>query len=201
VSVCTRWPKGTWIGQRAAGAREPDCGDVPAGPAGSSRYAARRPRVATVLALRNPRFQKANKHRWTWCQAIGRIASCVRTSHRILRRGREFGNYLAAEEAASPDAADPRSGLHFICLNANISRQFEFIQNAWLMNSKFDGLNGESDPLLSGEPTDKFGLPQPNSVVRRLAAMPQFVTVAGGGYFFLPGVRTLHYLAVAARAL
>ena len=69
------------------------------------------------------------------------------------------------------------------------------------MNSKFDGLNGESDPLLSGEPTDKFGLPQPNGVVRRLAAMPQFVTVAGGGYFFLPGVRALRYLAGAAQAL
>ena len=76
------------------------------------------------------------------------------------------------------------------------------------MNSKFDGLNGESDPLngnrellLSGEPTDKFGLPEPNGVVRRLAAMQQFITVAGGGYFFLPGVRTLHYLAGAARAL
>ena len=128
--------------------------------------------------------------------------------HRILRRGREFGNYLTAEEAASPDAADPRSGLHFICLNANVSRQFEFIQNAWLMNSKFDGLNDESDPLngnreplLSGAPTDKFGVPQPNGVVRRLAAMPQFVTVAGGGYFFLPGVRALRYLAGAAQAL
>lgn len=69
------------------------------------------------------------------------------------------------------------------------------------MNSKFDGLNGNREPLLSGEPTDKFGLPQPNGVVRRLAAMSQFVTVAGGGYFFLPGVRTLHYSAGAARAL
>ena len=76
------------------------------------------------------------------------------------------------------------------------------------MNSKFDGLNGESDPLngnreplFSGEQTDKFGLPQPNGVVRRLAAMPQFITVAGGGYFFLPGVRALHYLAGAAQAL
>jgi len=76
------------------------------------------------------------------------------------------------------------------------------------MNSKFDGLNDESDPLngnreplLSGEPTDKFGLPQPNGVVRRLAAMPRFVTVTGGGYFFLPGVRALRYLAGAAQAL
>jgi deferrochelatase/peroxidase EfeB len=127
--------------------------------------------------------------------------------HRILRRGREFGNSLTAEEAASPDASDPHSGIYFICLNANISRQFEFIQNAWLINSKFDGLSGESDPLLgnrkpllSGEPTDKFGLRQPNGVVRRFTGIPQFITVAGGGYFFLPGVRALRYFADAAWA-
>jgi deferrochelatase/peroxidase EfeB len=124
--------------------------------------------------------------------------------HRILRRGREFGKYLTEEEAASPDAPDPESGLHFICLNANIARQFEFIQNAWLISSKFAGLNGEGDPLLgnrarlsSGQPTDGFGISQPNGLVRRIREVPQFVTVAGGGYFFLPGVRALRYLARA----
>jgi deferrochelatase/peroxidase EfeB len=127
--------------------------------------------------------------------------------HRILRRAREFGNALTAEEATSPDAPDPHSGIYFICLNANISRQFEFIQNAWLMNSQFDGLSGESDPLLgnrepllSGGPTDTFSLPQPNGVARRLPGIPQFVTVTGGAYFFLPGVRALRYLAGSARA-
>jgi deferrochelatase/peroxidase EfeB len=122
--------------------------------------------------------------------------------HRILRRGREFGEYLTQHQAARPDAHDPRSGIHFVCLNANISRQFEFIQNAWVMNSKFAGLSGEGDPLLgdrepllSGQPTDAFGLPQPNGTVCRLAGMPQFVTVAGGAYFFLPGMRALRYLA------
>jgi len=124
--------------------------------------------------------------------------------HRILRRGREFGVALRPEDAMRTDAPDPRAGLHFICLNANISRQFEFIQNAWVMSAKFAGLSGESDPLLGnreelppGEATDGFALPQPNGVTRRLAAVPQFVTVAGGGYFFLPGVRALRYLAGA----
>jgi deferrochelatase/peroxidase EfeB len=127
--------------------------------------------------------------------------------HRILRRGREFGTHLTAEEAVRPDAPDPESGIHFICLNANISRQFEFIQNAWLISSKFAGLSGESDPLLgnrepllSGQPTDAFGLPQPNGMARRLGGVPQFVTVAGGAYFFLPGVRALRYLAGARPA-
>jgi hypothetical protein len=32
-------------------------------------------------------------------------------------------------------------------------------------------------------------------VAKRVAALPRFVTVRGGGYFFLPGVRALRYLA------
>src|SRR5690349_17823009 len=56
--------------------------------------------------------------------------------HRILRRGREYGTELSPVEALGPKPADePERGLHFICLNANLSRQFEFIQNAWTMNS------------------------------------------------------------------
>jgi deferrochelatase/peroxidase EfeB len=127
--------------------------------------------------------------------------------HRIIRRGREFGAKMTAEEAVRPDAPDPGSGLHFVCLNANISRQFEFIQNAWLTSSKFARLSGESDPLLgnrepllSGQPTDAFGLPQPNGVARRLSGLPQFVSVAGGAYFFLPGLRALRYLVGAPPA-
>jgi deferrochelatase/peroxidase EfeB len=122
--------------------------------------------------------------------------------HRILRRGREFGTALDPEEAVRPGAPDPRAGLHFVCLNANISRQFEFIQNAWVMSGKFAGLSGESDPLLGnreelppGEATDGFTLPQPNGAARHLAGIPQFATVAGGAYFFLPGLRALRYLA------
>ena len=103
-----------------------------------------------------------------------------------------------------PDAPDPHSGLHFICLNANISRQFEFIQNAWLMSAKFDGMSGEADPLLgnrepmpAGHSTDGFTMPQPNGMSRRIDGMPQFITVRGGAYFFLPGLRALRYLLLA----
>ena len=66
--------------------------------------------------------------------------------HRLLRRGREFGTALPPEEAMRADAPDPYAGLHFICLNANIARQFEFIQNAWLQSPKFAGLGDEADP-------------------------------------------------------
>jgi Dyp-type peroxidase family len=121
--------------------------------------------------------------------------------HRILRRGREYGPGLAREEALHPaPAGDPERGLHFICLNANISRQFEFVQNAWLMNSKFNGMNGETDPLLGnrdpiagGAATDHFRIPREAGLCSKISGLPQFVKVQGGAYFFLPGLRALRY--------
>src|SRR4029079_13860768 len=106
-------------------------------------------------------------------------------------------------DALGPAPADePERGLHFICLNANISRQFEFLQNAWMMNTKFSGLTGESDPLIgnrasiTGCPaTDGFTLPREDGLPRRVTRLPQFVTVRGGAYFFLPGIRALRYFA------
>ncbi len=127
--------------------------------------------------------------------------------HRILRCGREYGSFLTQEDALRPAATEEDRGLRFICLNANITRQFEFVQNAWLARTKFDGLTGESDPLLGNrEPipgcpaTDTYSIPQPGSVAKRLTRLPQFVTVRGGAYFFLPGIRALRYLSGLAEA-
>jgi deferrochelatase/peroxidase EfeB len=126
--------------------------------------------------------------------------------HRILRRGREYGPELSPEEALQPAPPNESSrGLHFICLNGNISRQFEFLQNAWVMNTKFAGLTGESDPLLGNrEPiascpaTDNFTMPNEGGLCRRITGLPQFVTVRGGAYFFLPSLRALRYFAGAS---
>ena len=113
--------------------------------------------------------------------------------HRIIRRGRKYGGVGSPGE---------EQGIRFVCLNANIARQFEFIQNAWLMSTHFGGLAGESDPLLGNRQpipgcpaTGAFTRPRPDGVPRRLTGLPQFVTVQGGAYFFLPGLRALRYLA------
>jgi Dyp-type peroxidase family len=122
--------------------------------------------------------------------------------HRILRRGREYGTALSPEEALQPGSGDEERGLHFICLCASISRQFEFVQNAWIASPKFNGLTDESDPLLGNRvplpgnsATDVFSLPRPDGPARRVTGLPQFVTVRGGAYFFLPGIRALRYIA------
>jgi len=130
------------------------------------------------------------------------LTSSVRF-HRVLRRGRKYGSVLSPMDALAPaPAGDPERGLHFICLNANISRQFEFLQSAWTMNAKFDGLAGENDPVVgnhdaaSGCPAGgSFTMPNAGALRGKVSGIPQFVTVLGGAYFFLPGIRALRYFA------
>jgi deferrochelatase/peroxidase EfeB len=122
--------------------------------------------------------------------------------HRLLRRGREYGDAVTLEQALDGASHPTETGLHFICLNASIQRQFEFVQNAWIMSTKFNGMRDESDPLLgnravdyTGGRTDSFFIPQTDGPAHCLTGLPQFVTVRGGAYFFLPGIRALRFLA------
>lgn len=123
--------------------------------------------------------------------------------HRLLRRGREYGSPLSPEQALEPaPPGDSERGLNFVAVNSNIERQFEFVQNAWMMRTKFDGLTEESDPLLGNREavhgcpfTNAFSLTQDDGVRRRIVDMPRFVTVRGGAYFFLPSMRALRYLS------
>jgi hypothetical protein len=68
--------------------------------------------------------------------------------------------------------------------------------------AKFDGLPAERDPLVGqrapladGTRTDRYAMPRPTGVAERLEGLPQFVTVRGGGYFFMPGIRALRFIA------
>jgi deferrochelatase/peroxidase EfeB len=123
--------------------------------------------------------------------------------HRLLRRGREYGPGLTEEEALQPPQAnESERGLHFICINSNIARQFEFVQGAWLMSTKFDGMTEESDPLMGNrEPVagcplpNTYSIPRESGLRERCNDLPQFVTVRGGAYFFLPSLRALRYFA------
>jgi len=163
----------------------PRNGDFPRAPSGP---------VGTALAMLG--LQKAGFH--------DDLTSSVRF-HRILRRGREYGPKLEPAQATLPAPADdPPRGLRFVGLGANISRQFEFLQNAWLASADFNGLIGESDPILGnrepgphGLPTDAFVMNRANAARTCVNAVPQFVTVTGGAYFFLPSLRALQYFSRA----
>lgn len=113
--------------------------------------------------------------------------------HRILRRGRSYGP--PAVEPLHEDDEEKR-GLMFACLNADIGRQFEFVQQTWVDSPSFGGLHHERDPLIGSQPEGGGAMTVPACPVRhRLTGLPRFVTVRGGAYFFLPSVAALRFLA------
>jgi len=111
----------------------------------------------------------------------------ISNRHRILRVGR---GYLGEDGKTT-------SGLMFMCLNGDLERQFEFVQQTWMGSTKFHGLDAETDPIAGrGLPGgDGFTIPTRRGPVG-LKALPQFVTLRGGGYFFLPGRQLLNYLTL-----
>jgi Dyp-type peroxidase family len=112
--------------------------------------------------------------------------------HRILRRGRSYG---VRPEDRRVDDGVPR-GLHFLCLNSDIERQFEFVQQTWINNPVFGGLDGEVDPLVGNlTKGDEIFTAQSDPLRTRVHNLKRFVTVKGGAYFFLPSLRALRYLA------
>jgi Dyp-type peroxidase family len=114
----------------------------------------------------------------------------INRRHRLLRRGRGFGSPTSGEEC----------GVHFICLSANLARQYEFVQHTWVNNPVFNGLEDETDPLVGRRSSKRSYFSTPaRPVRRRYTELPQFVHVRGGAYFFLPGIRALRFL-VTSRA-
>ena len=122
----------------------------------------------------------------------------VANKHRLLRRGRVYGPPLVASMNPTDILAgldnlppsDQSRGLHFIALNANLSRQFEFVQHTWLQNGKFAGLYDDADPITGRAPFTIQGEP----FARRTDPLPQFITVRGGAYFFLPSLSSIRKL-------
>jgi hypothetical protein len=70
------------------------------------------------------------------------------------------------------------------------------VQQNWLNNPCFGGLYDERDPLLGPQPDGGGRLTlQADGVRERIGGIGQYVTVKCGGYFFMPGLSALRYLA------
>jgi len=125
-----------------------------------------------------------------WDSASGVFASRL---HRILRRGRVYRDARVCATEGQCDVAPARNcgkGLFFIALNADLERQFAFVQRQWLANLKFADLWQERDALGGGP----FSMPGYMPVGNRLT-VPQLTEVVGGGYFFLPSLCALKFIA------
>jgi len=102
---------------------------------------------------------------------------------------------MAVNGAHRTRGSKTRRGIYFICLNADIAGQFELIQHSWLNNMHVGGLYDERDPLLYGGSGGGTFTIQHRPTNLRLRGIPQFVTVRGGAYFFMPGITALREMA------
>lgn len=111
--------------------------------------------------------------------------------HRLLRRGRP---YLAKDGKTA-------QGTLFMCFNADLERQFEFVQQTWLASPVFHGLEAEPDPFAlhhgGHEAQQRFTIHGRNAPLT-LCPVQRYVTLRGGGYYFLPGRQALGFLAGSA---
>ena len=86
-----------------------------------------------------------------------------------------------------------------MCLQASISRQFEFVQAQWFNDGNGLHLGDDEDVVMGrhdGPPPRKMTVPgRPPCFVGPLSRV---VTVRGGEYFFTPGLNGLHHLAAMA---
>jgi Dyp-type peroxidase family len=127
----------------------------------------------------------------------------ITKTHRMIRRGRSYGepicepldpsHFLPKLDALS-SAPPIERGLHFLCFNTSIHRQFEFVQQTWINSPKFLGQHDSSDPITSPLDGGAFEIPGVPAR-RRVTDMRTFIRIRGGAYFFMPGLRALRAIA------
>jgi Dyp-type peroxidase family len=112
------------------------------------------------------------------------VQLAITNRHRILRVGRVY----RPQQGGEP-------GLLFMCINADIERQFEFLQQTWLLGPNFHGLDDEIDPVVGyRDVADSMTVPTPRGPVR-MRGLSKFVSVLGGAYFFVPGRSAIRMLS------
>ncbi len=118
--------------------------------------------------------------------------------HRIIRRARLYGDpYEGSPLNHSPNG---EVGLMFTCFNADISRQYEFIQYTWANYPKFKQLYNDPDPICGVKENPLPGTEQnftiPGKPVNKyVTGLKKFVYTKGGAYFFFPSITTINYLS------
>lgn len=112
------------------------------------------------------------------------VPSSIKSSklHRLLRRGRPYRE------------SSGRQGIFFIACNADLERQFEFIHQRWLQNRRFGTLDNQDDPIVGSQQCPKT-FTVPGQASGSEISLQHFTQTIGGGYFFLPGIAALNFIA------
>jgi deferrochelatase/peroxidase EfeB len=119
---------------------------------------------------------------------------------RILRRGLPYG--LVEDQAT--DEGD--HGVIMMILNADLSRQYEFVQQQWINFGNDFRLANDQDPLLGNHGTNKNcraqglmvieGDKRTNTPPYFCSNMPTVVETRGGDYFFVPSMTCLRMIGL-----
>lgn len=117
--------------------------------------------------------------------------------HRIVRRSVTYGTPF------DPDQPDDKSqrGILFVALNADIERQFEFLQRLYMNDGGAPRQGHDNDPLV-GPHSAHFVIPGDAEQRRKTlicTQLPSFVTCRGGEYFMLPGRSALELMLRTAQ--
>ena len=115
---------------------------------------------------------------------------------RISRRGMPYGPYTPEDQ---PGTDDEEHGMIFMALNASLFRQFEFVQQQWIEYGN-DARQGNDKDILIGNHGGSGkvmiqGTTDPNNPPFLCGALPNFVELRGGDYFFVPSITALRMIA------
>jgi Dyp-type peroxidase family len=113
--------------------------------------------------------------------------------HRVIRRGTTYGPPYDANAVSVADDEVPR-GAYFLFIGANAMATIEFLQQEWVNNGNFVGLDDERDPIIGLQQGDAhFTIPKA-PVRQRVHGIETFNVLRGGEYFFMPSVSALRWL-------
>jgi Dyp-type peroxidase family len=114
--------------------------------------------------------------------------------HRIIRRSTTYGAPYDPNATSEQDDEAAR-GIYFIFLSAKAMATMEFLQQEWINNGNFMGLDNERDPNVGlQEDEATFTIPQ-EPVRRRIHGIQTFNVLRGGEYLFMPSLSALRWLA------
>lgn len=126
--------------------------------------------------------------------------SALSNRRRVLRRGLPYG-----KSNPSNPTDDGDHGIIIMLLNANLSRQFEFVQQQWFnYGNDFKAAN-DQDPILGNHGINKNGAGSGRMVIEGdkqqnkppflCSGMPTMVETRGGDYYFVPSMTCLRMIA------